>query len=372
MSGNSNNNWKMPTMPGDCQSHPQPPEHGWDEHNLSQLSYFHSLSLREKLQAVEDMADVVRRLRQIRAQGGFKPASREEDEPGATHPSPNPQVADPRLQVDNRSHGLETSRSAVAQAVRERTVTHPSGSDPPQGGPQHGLRGGSGEPEDVGSRIRSSHPTVRFIETTLGIQSYAELAPHVGLRVLTLEADIADGSFSDRALGEDLMLEFHQQICGDLVPDMAGRWRRVDVHVGNHEAPSYPDVPMLMRDYCRGLEARITALAGTLDEDTLECLAFAEALLWKHPFEDFNGRLTVPSWPSSCNASACPPWTPPPIPARTPNAICKRSRPPTTPIGGLWSRSGAGASRRRRRREPSSRFSWPTATALDAPVLNVE
>jgi CRISPR-associated endonuclease/helicase Cas3 len=293
MTGNSNNNWKMPTMPGDCQSHPQSPEHGWDEHNLSQLSYSHSLSLREKLQAVEDMADVVRRLRQIRAQGGFKPASREEDEPGATHPSPNPQVADPRLQVDNRSHGLETSRSAVAQAVRERTVTHPSGSDPPQGGPQHGLRGGSGEPEDVGSRIRSSHPTVRFIETTLGIQSYAELAPHVGLRVLTLEADIADGSFSDRALGEDLMLEFHQQICGDLVPDMAGRWRRVDVHVGNHEAPSYPDVPMLMRDYCRGLEARITALAGTLDEDTLECLAFAEArLLWIHPFEDFNGRLT--------------------------------------------------------------------------------
>jgi hypothetical protein len=61
MSGNSNNNWKMPTMPGDCQSHPQSPEHGWDEHNLSQLSYFHSLSLREKLQAVEDMADVVRR-----------------------------------------------------------------------------------------------------------------------------------------------------------------------------------------------------------------------------------------------------------------------------------------------------------------------
>ncbi len=50
---------------------------------------------------------------------------------------------------------------------------------------------------------------------------------------------------------------------------------------------------MLMRDYCRDLEARITALAGTLDERTLECLAFAEGrLLWIHPFEDFNGRVT--------------------------------------------------------------------------------
>jgi CRISPR-associated endonuclease/helicase Cas3 len=50
---------------------------------------------------------------------------------------------------------------------------------------------------------------------------------------------------------------------------------------------------MLMRNYCRDLEARITALAGTLDDRTLECLAFAEGrLLSIHPFEDFNGRLT--------------------------------------------------------------------------------
>ena len=81
--------------------------------------------------------------------------------------------------------------------------------------------------------------------------------------------------------------------CGDLVPGMAGRWRRADVRVGDHEAPPYPHVSMLMRDYCRDLEARITALAGTLDEHSLECLAFAEGrLLWIHPFEDFNGHVT--------------------------------------------------------------------------------
>lgn len=279
-------------MPSDCQPHPQSTEHGWEEHTLSQLRYFRSLSLREKLQAVVGMADVVRHLRQIRAQGGFKPTSRQLDEPGATHPSPNPQVADLRL-VDNRSHGLETSRGAVAQAARERTAAHPSGSDPPQGRSQHGVRGGIGGPEDAGSRAQSPHPTVRFIETTLGIQSHVELAPRVALRVLTLEADIADGRFSNRALGEDLILEFHQHICGDLVPGMASRWRRVDVRIGDHEAPPYSHVPMLMRDYCRDLEARITALAGTLDDHTLECLAFAEGrLLWIHPFEDFNGHLT--------------------------------------------------------------------------------
>jgi hypothetical protein len=74
-------------MPSDCQPHPQSTEHGWEEHTLSQLRYFRSLSLREKLQAVVGMADVVRHLRQIRAQGGFKPTPRQADEPGATHHS---------------------------------------------------------------------------------------------------------------------------------------------------------------------------------------------------------------------------------------------------------------------------------------------
>ena len=86
MSGNSLNYGRMRTMPSDCQPHPQSTEHGWEEHNLSQLRYFRSLSLREKLQAVEGMADVVRHFQHIRAQGGFKPASRQADGAGATHP----------------------------------------------------------------------------------------------------------------------------------------------------------------------------------------------------------------------------------------------------------------------------------------------
>lgn len=39
----------------------------WREHNLSQLLYFRSLSLREKLEAVEGMAEIVRLLERMRA-----------------------------------------------------------------------------------------------------------------------------------------------------------------------------------------------------------------------------------------------------------------------------------------------------------------
>jgi hypothetical protein len=43
----------------------------WREHNLSQLRYFRSLSLRTKLEAVQGMADVIRRFSEMRKQGRF-------------------------------------------------------------------------------------------------------------------------------------------------------------------------------------------------------------------------------------------------------------------------------------------------------------
>lgn len=62
-------------------------QQAWHDHNLSQLRYFRSLSLRAKMQAVEGMADVVRRFRQLRAQGKIRRAS-----PPAVHETPNKYV----------------------------------------------------------------------------------------------------------------------------------------------------------------------------------------------------------------------------------------------------------------------------------------
>jgi len=42
------------------------------EHNLSQLRYFRSLSLRSKLEAVQGMADVIRHFAEMRKHGRFK------------------------------------------------------------------------------------------------------------------------------------------------------------------------------------------------------------------------------------------------------------------------------------------------------------
>ncbi len=40
----------------------------WHEHNLEHFRYFRSLSLRTKLEAIEGMADTVRRFQELRAQ----------------------------------------------------------------------------------------------------------------------------------------------------------------------------------------------------------------------------------------------------------------------------------------------------------------
>jgi len=44
----------------------------WNAHNLSQLRYFSSLSLRTKLEAVQGMADTIRHFNLMRAQGKFR------------------------------------------------------------------------------------------------------------------------------------------------------------------------------------------------------------------------------------------------------------------------------------------------------------
>lgn len=142
---------------------------------------------------------------------------------------------------------------------------------------------GSSQPQDA----------TRFIETTRGLLSYQQLAPLLAERVLKVQQDIEDEAFASNPLNEGLILILHKSICHDLVPEWAGRWRSVQLAVGEHQPPPAHEVPMRMRDYFLDLQARLTAGGDQIGEDLLETLAFAEGrLLFIHPFHDFNGRVT--------------------------------------------------------------------------------
>ena len=133
----------------------------------------------------------------------------------------------------------------------------------------------------------------RFVETTRGILSYSQLAPLLAERVLRVLQDIEDGVFTTHPLDESLLLDLHRNICGDLTPDWAGKFRATEVKVGRHSPPPSHQVPMLIREYFADLNVRLADLAAGREALLPETLGFAEGrLLFIHPFSDFNGRAT--------------------------------------------------------------------------------
>ena len=133
----------------------------------------------------------------------------------------------------------------------------------------------------------------RFIETTRGILSYSQPAPLLAERVLKVQQDIEEETFAARPLDEALLFELHGNICGDLTPDWAGRFRTIEVIVGPHTPPLAREVPLLIRNYFGDLTARLGDPGAPMDPLLTETLAFAEGrLLSIHPFFDFNGRVT--------------------------------------------------------------------------------
>jgi CRISPR-associated endonuclease/helicase Cas3 len=104
---------------------------------------------------------------------------------------------------------------------------------------------------------------------------------------------VDEGEFDAQPLTEELLLELHGRICGDLTPAFAGRWRTTDVVVGTHEPPPARKVAQQMREFVLDLAERLAHLPAEPDDLWLEALAFAEGrLLSIHPFADFNGRVT--------------------------------------------------------------------------------
>jgi hypothetical protein len=94
-------------------------------------------------------------------------------------------------------------------------------------------------------------------------------------QVLRLEAQIYAGAFAGRPLDESLVADFHRAICAELVPDWAGRWRTVEVRVGNLQPPLPSQVRMRMRDY--GMDLPRVGLAPDNDKEREQYFLALEA-----------------------------------------------------------------------------------------------
>jgi len=160
---------------------------------------------------------------------------------------------------ENKLHGHPGSHPPLAGADTGGAAPAAPAAHSAEGGAQYGLRGGAGSPGLRGSATAPADAT-RCLDTSLGRLTYAELAPHLAQKVRAVEEAVVDGRYVAQPLDEYLIQRLHGDIAAELVPDVGGRWRSIEVNVGTHEPPPPHQVPMAMRDYARDLEARIAAL----------------------------------------------------------------------------------------------------------------
>ena len=136
---------------------------------------------------------------------------------------------------------------------------------------------------------RSLKSTTRTFDTTQGMLDYAKLADLVAPRLLQLLDDITDGKYLNQTFDEELIKKFHYQIIGEIMPQIAGKWRNIPVQVGNWFPPEPHEIPVKMHEYIANMQTRLSN-SDTLDLQ-IETLAYAEGeFLHIHPFQDFNGR----------------------------------------------------------------------------------
>lgn len=161
----------------------------------------------------------------------------------------------------------------------------------------YGLRRGKGKPENV-ERVSEDteeySSTTRFIESSLGIKSYAELAPYLAKGVELVMAEILNHKPDELKVTSEFICKLHKEAFGELFPSWAGRYRNRDVIVGKYNPPHYFEVPVLMKQYSEDLEHRLSLIGPkpSVSNILIETLAFAEGcFLSIHPFFDFNGRV---------------------------------------------------------------------------------
>ncbi len=94
-----------------------------------------------------------------------------------------------------------------------------------------------------------------------------------------------------------LICDVHKEGFGFIFPDWTGKFRIIDVTVGDFEPPHFSRIPELVKNLCDDLSIRFRNLSSPVDEeqflsDVIGLLAwFQSRFVWIHPFNDYNGRV---------------------------------------------------------------------------------
>ena len=140
----------------------------------------------------------------------------------------------------------------------------------------------------------------KYLETAFGILPRSKIIPLEAEGVKKILQYIIKLSEQKAPITPDFICDVHRIGFGFIFPDWAGKFRTIDVIVGDYKPPHYSRVPELIKTLCDDLKERLKYLpAPEAPEVEEEFLAEAISLLawfqhrfvWIHPFKDYNGRV---------------------------------------------------------------------------------
>lgn len=135
-----------------------------------------------------------------------------------------------------------------------------------------------------------------YKETAFGILPRSKVVELEGEGIRKAQLYILKLSKQKAEITPELICDVHRKGFGFIFPDWAGRFRVIDVTVGEYEPPHYSKVSQLVKNLCDDLEERLKYLPSTKEveqflAEIISLLAwFQHRFVWIHPFKDYNGR----------------------------------------------------------------------------------
>lgn len=136
-----------------------------------------------------------------------------------------------------------------------------------------------------------------YKQTVFGILSRSKVVQLEAEGVKKAQEHIVELSENKTVITPEVILDIHKVGFGFIFPDWAGKFRTVDVTVGDYEPPHYSQISGLVKNLCEDLKERLKYLPSS-DSEEIFLAEIISLLSWFqhrfvliHPFNDYNGRV---------------------------------------------------------------------------------
>lgn len=136
-----------------------------------------------------------------------------------------------------------------------------------------------------------------YKETAFGILPRSKVIILEGKGIKELQEYIIKLSGQKTEITPQLILDIHKRGFSSIFPEWAGKFRTIEVTIGEYEPPYHGKVPELIENLCADLAERVKHLSsqkkkGSYLAELVSILAwFQHRFVWIHPFQDYNGRM---------------------------------------------------------------------------------